>query len=424
MIKSLNRSIAPPQQTISLPNFKVHPVIKTFGVDTLHVPLLDDVARFDIVFKTGVLEQPFIGALECIQALFLAGTENKKEEDILDELDMLGAYYGCDFNLNTTTFTLYSTPQLIYKAAPIFIDAILNATFPEEKLKLFKDRKKASLQSNLEKTTYLAKTKCNNLFYKTPILKEQLSSQNYDNISREALLNYHQNHLKQNVSIYYSGNYKGFPDDVIGELSKISCNTTNATLLPQIEKLRPNNHEHLNKADAIQTSIRAKSVGLGRKHIDYPKLQLSNAVFGGFFGSLLMKNIREDKGLTYGISSSLSAEELFGTINIQGDIKSNYIDIVFESISTELKALHNGTFEKGLFEKAKNYLLGNIAKSFDETFAILDKSKLVYLQNLSETYHHAYFEAIKACSLHEMIETAQAYLNFESFIFVTCGPET
>jgi len=422
MTKSPNRRISPALNTIKLPNFKVHPVENTFGINTLYVPLVDDVARFDIIFKTGLLEQPFKGALDCVQGLFMAGTADQKEEEILDELDMLGTYYGCDFNLNETTFTLYSTPQLIYKAAPIFINAILNATFPEEKLKLFKDRKKAALQSSLEKTSYLAKTKCNNLFYKTPILKEQVSSKSYNDITRNKLVDYYENVFKNNISIYYSGNYAGFSTEILANLAKITA--SNSTVpLPQIEQPPISRYEHIYKSETIQTSIRGKSIGIGRKHIDYPKLQLANAVFGGFFGSLLMKNIREDKGLTYGISSSLSAGELFGTINIQGDIKSNHINIVIDAIKSELQALHSGTFEKGLFEKAKNYLLGNIAKSFDDTFAILDKSKLVYLQNLPNTYHHAYFESIKACTIDEMIAIAQSHILFENFIFVTCGPE-
>ncbi len=419
MTTSLNRNIAPPIKQPELPKIMPNSIKRNHEITVFDISENEEISRFDIIFNIGKLHENKAGILKIVNSTILSGTSEKTEAEVNDSLDMLGIYHSIEQSLYETTITIFGTNALIKDAIPILIDAVFNASFPSDKINNAVKKAIAGLEQNKEKTSYLAKTLLNEIFYATKSIKNETTKEDFMAINQAELYEYyHQVFLKSSFYIIK-------PASVDLEKLHLPENTTIALGINKSYHFTRNivPHTHIQKNDAVQTSIRGRCIAIGRQDMDYPILQLANTIWGGFFGALLMKNIREEKGLTYGISSYLSPNFDQGTIELSADISINNIDLVLSEIKKEIENLHQNTFDLDIFLKAKNYLLGNIAKSYDEIFANLEKYKLIYSEELPENYHQTYFESIKNCTLEKMTAVAKKYIRFDLFSFVTCGPE-
>ena len=86
---------------------------------------------------------------------------------------------------------------------------------------------------------------------------------------------------------------------------------------PKTEKIK------IPKQDAMQASICIGKRLFTRQHADWEKLNLLNMVLGGYFGSRLMSEVREKKGLAYGIHSQMKSYQVSGAFYISADVNSN-----------------------------------------------------------------------------------------------------
>jgi zinc protease len=117
------------------------------------------------------------------------------------------------------------------------------------------------------------------------------------------------------------------------------------------------------KDDAIQSAIRIGRIVVDKKHKDYFGLQILDTVLGGYFGSRLMTNIREDKGYTYGIGSACAVLEdaayFFVTTEVAKEVKEDTI----KEIYFELNRLTTDLIPADELERVKNYMLGEFSAS-------------------------------------------------------------
>lgn len=420
MIKSPNRGVSPAVRQALLP--KIDIPISNSKSNLIAIPISEPVCRIDLVFNTGSLHQQAKPVLSALKSLLFSGTKEKDEAQILNELDSLGAFYGTDANSNSLTVSLYSTPELIKPSFTIFLDAIQNANFPQEKLSVFKTKQKAELSQNLKKPPYLCSKRLKELFYTDSLSKDSLSVSEIDTLSTETIQLFHNQTLKSGCTVYISGSSLDI-EWLHKEVSQRVPQGTKALLLkPEYSDNYPF-HEHVLFPSAVQTALKGKVTCVGKNHKEFPLVLFANMIYGGYFGSLLMQNIREEKGLTYGISTSLSSKADYSTLNLSSEIKSHSIELVLEEIKKEHQTLIKGNFGDDIFDKSKSYTLGLIAKSCDELFSNLEKVKIVHNQNISSNYYANLFDSIANATKSEVVKAASKHINIPNALFVTCGPE-
>ena len=421
MTKSLNRTEAPPIQQAKLPEISL-------GDDSnvesrlISIPVNEPVSRIDLVFNTGSLHQNKKLSLTAVKSLLFSGTDSKTEEQIINELDSLGAYYGTDSESNTLTVSLYSTPELVKEAFTLFLNAILNASFPDDKIALFKTKQKAQLSQNLKKPSYLCNKRLKELFFETPIFKNSLSTNAIESLDKETIRNFHKHIINSGCLAYICSSNL----DVDWLKTEISDNVPQGTKAiihkPDYTEKYPL-HQHVHYPSAVQTALKGKVTCIGKKHKDYPLVLLANILYGGYFGSLLMQNIREEKGLTYGIHTSLKSKADYSTLNIGSDIKSHTIDVVLTEIKKEHHNLITGNFSLEVFEKTKSFTLGLIAQSCDDLFSNLEKTQLIHNQNIGNEYYTHLFNSIATATKDDLVKAAKNHIHIQNALFVTCGPE-
>ena len=233
-----------------------------------------------------------------------------------------------------------------------------------------------------------------------------------------------QYYTSNNCTIIASGN---LPDSITETLNsffgKKKWGQTNDIILPKshsIETTKQQKH-FIYKEDAIQSAIRVGRVLFNKTHPDYFKFQVLNAILGGYFGSRLMANIREDKGFTYGIGSGVVNLVNTGSFYISTEVGNNVTNQTLKEIYKEIKILREKLVSVDELETVRNYILGQFLRSVDGPFALADKFKAIWEYNLDYSYFDLYFNAIKTVTPNDIIDLANKYLQEKDLLECVVG---
>jgi predicted Zn-dependent peptidase len=246
----------------------------------------------------------------------------------------------------------------------------------------------------------------------------------YNKLKREDLIEFHkENYLKGGFKIFISGKFGNNEFSVLnnylGKLStskKIDANKRNWSLQPS-SKFK----HHIKKNNAVQNAIRMGFVGVDRNHKDYFGIKILSTILGGYFGSRLMTNIREDKGYTYGIGSSFNSLRKESIFFIATELKSEVVDLALEEIGKEISILQNELISDEELFTVKNYMQGSIQRSFDGSLAMLDRFKEINLNELDINYYHNYIDVIKNIDAENIKSLAQKYFDMDRMYILNVG---
>ncbi|WP_370526579.1 M16 family metallopeptidase [Pedobacter sp. HDW13] len=175
------------------------------------------------------------------------------------------------------------------------------------------------------------------------------------------------------------------------------------------------------KPEALQSAIRIGQLAINRKHKDFPGLQILNTVLGGYFGSRLMANIREDKGYTYGIGSGISSLQQAGYLFISTEVGADVCGAALTEIYKEIDLLKTTLIGEEELNLVRNYMLGSMLGSLENVFSHADKFKNIYFSGLDYDYYSRYIETVKTITAEELLALANKYFTTESFTEVVIG---
>jgi predicted Zn-dependent peptidase len=168
---------------------------------------------------------------------------------------------------------------------------------------------------------------------------------------------------------------------------------------------------HEIRKNAMQSSIRLGMISMTRHHPDYFKFSVLNTVLGGFFGSRLQKNIREEKGFTYGISSSIVPMQRAGYWVVGTDVNNSNVEETCDEIRKEMRKLQQERVGIEELELVKNYLMGSFTGELTQAFDIAEKIKVIQLENLPKDFYDQFQRQIMECTPEDLLELANKYLD-------------
>jgi predicted Zn-dependent peptidase len=171
----------------------------------------------------------------------------------------------------------------------------------------------------------------------------------------------------------------------------------------------------INDPEGVQGAVRIARPFPTRHHPDFPKVQVLNTLFGGFFGSRLMNNIREDKGYTYGIYSFLVNHIHGGAWMISTEAGREVCEATVNEVYNEMKALREGDIDPEELLLVKNYLIGTLLGDLDGPFHIIARWKNLVLNGLDDSFFYHSVDTIKNISAEELKAMANKYLQPEDF---------
>ena len=377
--------------------------------------------RIDLVYEAGTkIQQKPLQALLC-NAMLLEGTNSQKGHDIHEHLDFYGAFTQLEINTDRATISLFTLNEHFDAVFPIFTKAINNAVFPEELIKVLIDQKKQEFAINREKVEFIARDEFfKNLFSDHPY-GQSVQLSDFDNIHRADLVEFHKNRYKKgNLKVYVAGQK---PKNLQSLLVDAFCDfepLDRVELIPlKFSDVFQKNH--IAKKGAMQSAIRIGRPFFNSNHQDYHSFKFLSVVLGGYFGSRLMHNLREDKGLTYGIGAMCVQQEEHGYFVISTEVKGQSTELALKEIYNELEILRNELISLEELSLVKSYIMGQILKSADGPFSQSNLLKNMHIQSTGFEFYSTYQHMLDHLDAEHLKLLANTYLKEQDLCEVVVG---
>lgn len=384
-----------------------------------------EVNRIDIMFTAGKYEQAVPLAAEVTNAMLKEGCKGLTSVDIAEKLDFYGAWLQCSVTYHNSYITLYSLNRSFGEVLPLLESIVYEPAFPEEEFRTYIDRSKQRLLVEQEKVQTLVNREFfEQLFGKEHPYGRPVESADYDRLTLSDLKEYHRNFYRsERCKIVISGKISEQMIDMVsrcfGQWEDISVIVPEVKLYPIVPS--DEHFRYFEKSGALQSAVRIGMPVISRDHPDYMKLRILNTVLGGYFGSRLMLNIREDKGFTYGISSSVIGLKQDAYLSIFTQTGTEFVKPLIEEVFFEIERLCNEKVGEEELAMVRSYLIGELARIFDGPFTICDAYISLIANQLDFGYYDRQFEIIRNITSGELQKIASEYFIKDNFYTAVAG---
>lgn len=385
-----------------------------------------DVVRFDLLIGGGQWHQT-----QALQAMFTnrmlrEGTVSMTSTQIAEKLDYFGAWLELSSSANYGFITLYSLNKYFPRTLEVVADMVKNPSFPEKELSILAEANRQQFLVNNTRVEVIARKQLNRLLFgeKHPFGR-LAEKEDYDRITPELLRDFYRKHYHSgNCSIYVSGKVtpeivrsieEHLGDSPWGEIREVSP----LSFIPPCKT--EEKHHFVERADALQSSLKMGGFVMDRLHPDFLKARVMVTLFGGYFGSRLMSNIREDKGYTYGIGAGIVNSPGNGVLVVTTEADNCYIDAIISEVYHEMDRLRNDRVPSEELDMVKNYMLGDLCRSYEGPFSLSDAWIYAETAGLDDDFFLRSIDAVRNTTRDDICTLAQKYLRNENLIEVVAG---
>jgi predicted Zn-dependent peptidase len=359
-----------------------------------------------------------------VNTMLSEGTSTLSASQIADQIDFYGAFLQVDYGYDHSQVTLYTLNKHLSSTLPVIKDILTDSIFPESELETFIRNQQQKLQVSLQKNDIVARRAFNKAIYGNTIYGLGADFDDYKTLFRDDMLwHFKQMYQPSNCTILIAGKVDKKALELL--TASFGNNWINPTVEANITQpeLKPAN-EHfyfVEKPAALQSAIRMGLPSITRAHPDFPALQVMNTVLGGYFGSRLMANIREDKGYTYGIGSGISSLKKGGALFIATEVGADVCKAAVTEIEKEINLLKTELVSEDELSLVRNYMLGSLLGSLENVLSHADKFKNIYFSDLGYEYYDRYTQVIRSITAEEVLQMANKYLDLDKFYKVIVG---
>lgn len=385
-----------------------------------------EVIRLDIVFSGGRWHQS-----QKLQALFTnrmlrEGTQTYSSATIANRLDYYGAWLELSTSVEHAYITLYSLNKYFKETLEVLESVIKEPVFPEKELSTVIDNNIQQFQINSTKVDYLAHRSLLSAFFgEQHPCGQTLGEEDYRRINSTLLHEFYTDYYHSgNCHIFLSGKVT---DKIIENVqstfgTELFGNSNHPLIKPQHTlTIAPEKRIFTERAEAMQSAVKMGNLTITRDHPDYLKLRVLMTLFGGYFGSRLMSNIREDRGYTYGITAGILFYPNNGLLVVSTESANEYVEPLIGEVYQEIEKLQNELVGAEELSMVKNYMLGDMCRNYESPFSLSDAWIFILTSGLGDEYFSRSLQAVKEVSSQEIRDLACRYLCKEKLKEVIAG---
>lgn len=422
----INRTIIPSAKEINKINF-VKPEKHIFdnGIKAYLFPSQNSpVIKLDVIFAAGIEKENAKMQSVFANALLKEAPEGMTPDETAEYFDFYGAFIESFIGNDTAGLRLYVPQRYLIDVLPIFANLLKNPLLPENEFEILKSKNKEAIKNNLRKTKYLAMKAINNeLFGDNHPRGMLINPDDPDKLSLNDIRKFvNENYSSSNCFVQIAGMADkttiDFCNRYLGQKFGNIDNQKNKTaqIIESKESLRL-----FEMKDAVQSSIYiGKNLGMLSED-ELIDIGILNTVLGGYFGSRLMKNIREDKGYTYGIGSFIveynDCIALKITTDVGVDVTKNAIDEIYK----EIEKLHSSKIPTAELKLVQNFISGDMLSSFDGVFQTSTIWERLITQGRSASFIKRQINRTRTITPNDLKKLAEKYLPLDGFHTVVAG---
>ncbi|WP_080059297.1 M16 family metallopeptidase [Spirosoma aerolatum] len=423
---TLDRTQSPAFQAIHevhLPSVQSHRLDNGIPLHLISV-VQQPVLRLECVFEAGTWYEHVPGSAFFSVKMLAEGTAARSSAQISEYIDRYGAFLELNSGPDRASIVIYCLTKFLPNVLPLLREMLDEPTFPQKELEDLRNITLQNLRVNFEKNAYLAGI----------LLREKLfgADHPYGRSQRPAAI---EQLSREQVVAFYERVIQNRPFQIIlaGQATETEVLLINQVLgqslirtdsLPPFADKPSESAEQVvlaEKPDSIQSSIRIGRRLFTRSHPDFFRMLVTNEVLGGYFGSRLMKNIREEKGFTYGISSNMPSFRHDGYFMIGTDVNKENTQQTLDEIQKEIHTLQTELVSDDELDVVKNYMAGEFVGSLNTPFEIADRYKVILLDGMPADFLTTYISQIRSVTSLDIMETSMKYLDMNNLKEIVVG---
>lgn len=398
---------------ISLPRVPHYEMTKTEGgapLYTLHNST-QGVVRVSFVFRAGTSYQSAPFCASTVVNTLTEGTRNLSGEQIAEGLDFVGSYYDANIDRDWAVVTFCSLGKFVEPTLDIAEEVILRPEFPAREIASYCAKRKEQLHIQRSKPEQLSRELFGkSLFGENHPYGITSSEEAYDDITPELLRDFYNAHYNAaNAFAVICGDFdQKVVERVVAILNGLPAGEEASREIPPLESV-PFAKQRLE--GAVQSSVKIGIPLFPRSHPDFIPLQVLATAMGGYFGSRLMQNLREEHGYTYGAYAAMINLDQSGYFVMSAEVAAEHTDEAIAEMFSELDRLSLEPIEEGELEIVRKIIVGDVMRIFDGPFGAADVT-IENIQNGERNDYTEHFMArVRSITPAELQAVAKRYLQ-------------
>ena len=374
-----------------------------------------------MLLDSGSWHEPVRGVAYLSTKMLLEGTQLKNYQQISSCIDHYGA------SLSTSTgpdYTLIKLVCLAKHATPmveLLSELLCLSIFPTYRMEQVQHLTIQSLKVENEKSHIIAYR-----HFKEALLGREhpygnsMQIEDIQAVTQGQLVQYYQKNLLNRCTILLTGADASQCSSTLQKcFSSLPQSAVQRPAYPMIKKVPI--RKHFTKEGSLQSAICVGKLTIPKTHPDYISLYITTALLGGYFGSRLMRNIREKKGYTYHIHASLVPLQETSFFLINTEAIQQYAQQTCQEIYREIERLQNEWVSMEEIITLRNYLLGNFLSTTNDPFGWVKRFKEVHIHGLDQNFYQQFYRQLHTISPEEINAVAKQYWAIESLTEITVG---
>lgn len=392
------------------------------GVPIYLLPTNDfEVVRFSFVFRAGTSMQHRPFTASATANMLGEGSAKYSAQEIAERLDFYGSYFDVNIDRDYAYISFCSLSKFFAPTADVAREIVLYPTFGEHELEIYCSKRKQSLAIERKKVEMLSRE----LFAEALFGAEHpygISSDEalYDDVRRDDLVAlYRELYTAENCFVVCSGR---IDEEVITTLRAIVEALASGRRAEQrLPATQTTNVLRRDVEGALQSSIRVGRLLFPRTHPDFVGMQVVAAALGGYFGSRLMQNLREEHGYTYGVMAAMVNFDKEGYLAIATQVAREVREEALAEIYREIERMRHELLDDEELQMVKNMMIGEILRILDGPFGIADVTIENIMCGMDNRAMEQSVERILSITAEQIRELAERYLRREDLVEVVVG---
>ena len=353
------------------------------------------------------------------------GTKNRPAVEISTATESLGASINATAQWDKAYIGATSLAKYIVPVLDIMEDCFLNAAFSDDEIERQRNIHLAAIREEQSEPQFLAKYAFNTGMYRNHPFGHPVAGtiKSISSLKRKEILQWYRDRIISGpLSVFISGNIEncGIDDKMNHILKNISSKRNIDEMIPTSHAGKTSSYI-MNKAGAVQTTLRVgmKTIDVGDKN--FIPLQMANVVLGGYFQSRLNQVLRQEKGYTYGVYSSIITRRAGSELSIGCDINEGATNESVRIIFDELDRMKTEIIPSDEFNKAKQYFLGSFARRLETPQQVITLLQTIDNFELEADYYDILFSKISKLTPEEVFEAQKRNFGSDNIIIGASG---
>lgn len=429
VMKHDNLSFCRPRPAVRIPDRIAVPAaerrVTAGGVAVYTLPAPEyGVVRVSFVFRAGSSWQSVPFCASATVNNLAEGSRRMTSLQIAERLDYYGSYFDVSLDRDWSVVTFVCLSKYFDRTLEIAREILIEPQFPEEELGVYCAKSRQSLLVNRAKVDFMARELFARSIYGAQHPYGVSSDASlYDSLRREDVAAFFRSHYTtDNCFVVASGDVDAARirtlEAFLGEMA-----TGGVTERPPFPEPVATARAERSVEGAVQSALRVGRTLFPRSHADYVGMQVVATVLGGYFGSRLVQNLREEHGYTYGAYAAMVNFDRSGYFAAATEVGAPVTDEALAQMMAEIDRLREELVPEAELGMVRNIMAGEVMRILDGPFGIADVTIENIQNGFDNSYTAGFMEQVRAVTPERIRELARRYLAPEALTTVVVGPD-